>query len=50
VLAVVLLIFGSKELPELARGWVRPPSSSARGLHDERDPEPRTRLPLDLRG
>ena len=30
VLAVVLLLFGSKKLPELARGWAKPPRSSAR--------------------
>jgi sec-independent protein translocase protein TatA len=40
VLAVVLLLFGSKKLPDLARGMGQAAKEFRRGLHDE--PEPAT--------
>jgi sec-independent protein translocase protein TatA len=39
VLAVVLLLFGSKKLPELAKGMGQAAKEFRSGLHDE-DPEP----------
>ena len=38
VLAVVLLLFGSKKLPELAKGMGQAAKEFRSGLHDE-DPE-----------
>jgi sec-independent protein translocase protein TatA len=40
VLAVVLLLFGSKKLPELAKGMGQAAKEFRSGLHDEPDPEP----------
>jgi sec-independent protein translocase protein TatA len=37
VLAVVLLLFGSKKLPELARGIGQAAKEFRSGLHDEQD-------------
>ena len=39
VLAVVLLLFGSKKLPELAKGMGQAAKEFRSGLHDEDDPE-----------
>ena len=39
VLAVVLLLFGSKKLPELAKGMGQAAKEFRSGMHDE-DPEP----------
>ena len=41
VLAVVLLLFGSKKLPELAKGMGQAAKEFRSGLHDEPDPEPK---------
>jgi sec-independent protein translocase protein TatA len=38
VLAVVLLLFGSKKLPELAKGMGQAAKEFRSGLHDEPDP------------
>ena len=40
VLAVVLLLFGSKKLPELAKGMGQAAKEFRSGLHDETEPEP----------
>jgi sec-independent protein translocase protein TatA len=40
VLAVVLLLFGSKKLPELAKGMGQAAKEFRSGLHDESEPEP----------
>ncbi len=40
VLAVVLLLFGSKKLPELARGMGSAAKEFRAGLHDEADEAP----------
>jgi sec-independent protein translocase protein TatA len=40
VLAVVLLLFGSKKLPELAKGMGQAAKEFRSGLHDEPDPDP----------
>ncbi len=40
VLAVVLLLFGSKKLPELAKGMGQAAKEFRSGLHDEPDSEP----------
>jgi sec-independent protein translocase protein TatA len=42
VLAVVLLLFGSKKLPELARGMGTAAKEFRSGLHDEDPPAPIT--------
>ena len=42
VLAVVLLLFGSKKLPELAKGMGQAAKEFRSGLHDEPEPEPST--------
>lgn len=44
VLAVVLLLFGSKKLPELAKGMGQAAKEFRSGLHDDPDEpdEPRT--------
>lgn len=42
VLAVVLLLFGSKKLPELARGMGTAAKEFRSGLHDEADEAPGT--------
>ena len=42
VLAVVLLLFGSKKLPELARGMGAAAKEFRSGLHDEADEAPGT--------
>lgn len=39
VLAVVLLLFGSKKLPELAKGMGQAAKEFRSGLHDEPVPE-----------
>lgn len=39
VLAVVLLLFGSKKLPELAKGMGQAAKELRRGLHDEDEPD-----------
>ncbi len=39
VLAVVLLLFGSKKLPELAKGMGQAAKEFRSGLHDEPAPE-----------
>jgi sec-independent protein translocase protein TatA len=39
VLAVVLLLFGSKKLPELAKGMGQAAKEFRSGLHDEADPK-----------
>jgi sec-independent protein translocase protein TatA len=39
VLAVVLLLFGSKKLPELAKGMGQAAKEFRSGLHDEPEPE-----------
>ena len=41
VLAVVLLLFGSKKLPELAKGMGQAAKEFRSGLHDEADEKPR---------
>jgi sec-independent protein translocase protein TatA len=41
VLAVVLLLFGSRKLPELAKGMGQAAKEFRSGLHDEPDPEPK---------
>ena len=41
VLAVVLLLFGSKKLPELAKGMGQAAKEFRSGLHDD-EPEPTT--------
>jgi sec-independent protein translocase protein TatA len=41
VLAVVLLLFGSKKLPELAKGMGQAAKEFRSGLHDEPEPEPK---------
>ena len=42
VLAVVLLLFGSKKLPELAKGMGQAAKEFRSGLHDDDpDPEPK---------
>ncbi|HEY3671407.1 MAG TPA: twin-arginine translocase TatA/TatE family subunit [Acidimicrobiia bacterium] len=38
VLAVVLLLFGSKKLPELAKGMGQAAKEFRSGLHDEAEP------------
>ena len=38
VLAVVLLLFGSKKLPELAKGMGQAAKEFRSGLHDEPEP------------
>ena len=45
VLAVVLLLFGSKKLPELARGMGQAAKEFRSGLHDEPEPEARVAEP-----
>ena len=45
VLAVVLLLFGSKKLPELAKGMGQAAKEFRSGLHD--DDEPKTAAPGD---
>jgi sec-independent protein translocase protein TatA len=40
VLAVVLLLFGSKKLPELAKGMGQAAKEFRSGLHDESDDTP----------
>jgi sec-independent protein translocase protein TatA len=40
VLAVVLLLFGSKKLPELAKGMGQAAKEFRSGLHDEPEPDP----------
>ena len=40
VLAVVLLVFGSKKLPELAKGMGQAAKEFRSGLHDEDPPDP----------
>ena len=40
VLAVVLLLFGSKKLPELAKGMGQAAKEFRSGLHDD-EPEPK---------
>jgi sec-independent protein translocase protein TatA len=40
VLAVVLLLFGSKKLPELAKGMGQAAKEFRSGLHDEPELEP----------
>ena len=40
VLAVVLLLFGSKKLPELAKGMGQAAREFRSGLHDESDEQP----------
>ena len=42
VLAVVLLLFGSKKLPELARGMGSAAKEFRAGLHEESDATPDT--------
>ena len=39
VLAVVLLLFGSKKLPELAKGMGQAAKEFRSGLHDEHEPD-----------
>ncbi len=39
VLAVVLLLFGSKKLPELAKGMGQAAKEFRSGLNDEHEPE-----------
>jgi sec-independent protein translocase protein TatA len=41
VLAVVLLLFGSKKLPELAKGMGQAAKEFRSGLHDEPETEPK---------
>jgi sec-independent protein translocase protein TatA len=41
VLAVVLLLFGSKKLPELAKGMGQAAKEFRSGLHDD-EPEPKS--------
>jgi sec-independent protein translocase protein TatA len=41
VLAVVLLLFGSKKLPDLAKGMGQAAKEFRSGLHDEPVPEPK---------
>jgi len=41
VLAVVLLLFGSKKLPELAKGMGQAAKEFRSGLHDDDEPEPK---------
>ena len=43
VLAVVLLLFGSKKLPELAKGMGQAAKEFRSGLHDEPEPELETK-------
>jgi sec-independent protein translocase protein TatA len=43
VLAVVLLLFGSKKLPELAKGMGQAAKEFRSGLNDEPEPEPETK-------
>jgi sec-independent protein translocase protein TatA len=45
VLAVVLLLFGSKKLPELAKGMGQAAKEFRSGLHDEPDPTPGSKAP-----
>ena len=45
VLAVVLLLFGSKKLPELARGMGQAAKEFRSGLHDEDDTSPSETTP-----
>jgi sec-independent protein translocase protein TatA len=40
VLAVVLLLFGSKKLPELAKGMGQAAKEFRSGLHDDDEPAP----------
>jgi sec-independent protein translocase protein TatA len=47
VLAVVLLLFGSKKLPELAKGMGQAAKEFRSGLHDE---EPDPSVPADTKG
>ena len=42
VLAVVLLLFGSKKLPELAKGMGQAAKEFRSGLHDEDPPDSST--------
>jgi len=46
VLAVVLLLFGSKKLPELAKGMGQAAKEFRSGLHDEPDAAPDTPAPV----
>jgi len=43
VLAVVLLLFGSKKLPDLAKGMGQAAKEFRNGLHDESDTTPETK-------
>jgi sec-independent protein translocase protein TatA len=43
VLAVVLLLFGSKKLPELAKGMGQAAKEFRSGLHDEDDTKAETK-------
>jgi sec-independent protein translocase protein TatA len=47
VLAVVLLLFGSKKLPELARGMGSAAKEFRSGLHDEDPPAATTTDAID---
>ncbi len=48
VLAVVLLLFGSKKLPELAKGMGQAAKEFRSGLHDEPEPTPEPK-PVDTK-
>ncbi len=47
VLAVVLLLFGSKKLPELAKGMGQAAKEFRNGMHDE---DPPTTAPAESKG
>jgi sec-independent protein translocase protein TatA len=47
VLAVVLLLFGSKKLPDLARGMGQAAKEFRSGLHDESDEKPSELAPSE---
>jgi sec-independent protein translocase protein TatA len=49
VLAVVLLLFGSKKLPELAKGMGQAAKEFRSGLHDEASPEPKADDAVDAK-
>jgi sec-independent protein translocase protein TatA len=49
VLAVILLLFGSKKLPELAKGMGQAAKEFRSGLHDEPVPETATTEAVDTK-
>ena len=49
VLAVVLLLFGSKKLPELAKGMGQAAKEFRSGLHDEPEPDTKASAPVETK-